>query len=457
MPATIDFTGTSGPYETYAEDGFELASDPSLTDPFVGGQIAGSLGTGDYLQAFWTSQDTVLTRAGGGTFGVVALQVEGFRFNGFDPLGNPIPDAIATTVSFIGVTADGTVTYSFVTDGAVGFETVELPAEFAGLYELHWQATGGAGLILFDDIEVFENRAPVAEDLIDQVAADAVYFGAVAAVDPDGQTLVYEAVGALPGGVGLNADGSLYLEPTDGDLDLLIGQYRTVTFDYRAGDGETWSAVQQVSLRIDGVNDGGQVYLGTSGDDALIGLYGPDTLIGGDGADYLEGGRGADSVSGGVGPDMLVGGAGDDTLTTGGGGEDVALGEAGDDTLTSGSGPAGAQLDGGDGADRLTAGSAPTAFIGGAGDDTLTAGSGADVFIYSGAIDHGDDRIVGFNPLQDQLLVPGLHVDVAATLGSLVQVGLNVVLSYTDEDMAAHEITLVGVSVLSLTLGNIIG
>ncbi|WP_395673596.1 calcium-binding protein [Phenylobacterium sp.] len=430
MPATIDFTGTSGPYQTYAEDGFELASDPSLTDPFVGGQAGGALGTGDYLQAFWTSQDTILTRTGGGTFGVVALQVEGFRFNGFDPLGNPIPDAIATTVSFIGVTADGTVTYSFVTDGAVGFETVELPAEFAGLYELHWQATGGAGLILFDDIEVFENRAPVAVDLIDQVAADAVYFGAVAAVDPDGQTLVYEAVGALPGGVGLNADGSLYLEPTDGDLDLLIGQYRTVTFDYRAGDGETWSAVQQVSLRIDGVNDGGQVYLGTSGDDALIGLYGPD---------------------------MLVGGAGDDTLATGGGGEDVALGEAGDDTLTSGSGPAGALLDGGDGGDRLTAGSAPTAFIGGAGDDTLTAGSGADVFIYSGAIDHGDDRIVGFNPLQDQLLVPGLHVDVTATLGSLTQVGLDVVLSYTDEDMAAHEITLVGVSVLSLTLGNIIG
>ncbi len=471
MSATIDFTGVAGTYTDYAEDGFHLTADPALSGPFVGGKAGGNLETGDYFQAFWTSQDNVLTRVGGGTFGVVQLQVEGFRFNGFDALGNPVPGAVATTVTFTGVTANGTVSHVFVADGAVGFETVDLPSEFAGLAELHWQATGGAGLILFDGIEVFENRAPIADDFADAVAADGAYFGALAAADPDGQVLTYEVVGALPDGVGLDPDGSLYLQPTDDDLDLLIGQHRTVTFDYRAGDGEAWSAVKEISIRIEGVNDGGQVYTGTSGDDALVGLYGPDTLIGGGGADYLEGGRGGDSLSGGSGSDALIGGLGDDVLALGAGTDEYGAGEAGADTLSaSGSawleggdgndvlqgGSGATELWGNDGDDALTAGGGATAFHGGAGDDTLTGGWGADIFIYDGAVDHGDDRIVGFNPLQDQIYAPGLHLDVLATLASLQQVGLDVVLSYTDQDMAPHEITLVGVSLLGLTLGNIL-
>jgi Ca2+-binding RTX toxin-like protein len=472
MSATIDFTGVAGSYTDHAEDGFYLAATPTLTGPFVGGQPGGNLGTGEYFQAFWTSQDNVLTRVGGGTFGIVDLQIEGFRFNGFDALGNPVPDAVVTTITFTGVTAAGQVTHTFVSDGLVGLETVALPSDFVGLQELHWQATGGAGLILFDDIRVFENRAPVAADFDDAIAADGTYFGVLAASDPDGQVLTYEVVGALPAGVGLDTDGGLYLLPTDDDLDLLIGQHRTVTFDYRAGDGEAWSATRQVTLRIEGVNDGGQVYAGGAGDDWLVGLYGPDTLIGEDGADYLEGGRGADSLSGGLGADMLDGGAGNDALDTGGG-EDVAFGGDGDDTLTGG-GPDYAYLAGGagddvlvggggptdllgdEGDDVLTAGAGDTAFVGGAGDDTLTAGSGADLFIYAGPVDHGDDRIVRFDVLQDQLFAPGLHADAAATLAAMQQVGLDVVLSYTDEDLASHEITLVGVSLLDLDLGNIL-
>ncbi|MCJ2123148.1 VCBS domain-containing protein [Methylobacterium sp. J-077] len=58
-------------------------------------------------------------------------------------------------------------------------------------------------------------------------------------------------------------------------------------------------------------------------------------------------------------------------------------------------------LDGGNGADHLTAGNGPTALIGGPGDDVMTGGAGPDTFVFRGQFGH--DTVHGFDVGKDVL------------------------------------------------------
>lgn len=118
-----------------------------------------------------------------------------------------------------------------------------------------------------------------------------------------------------------------------------------------------------------------------------FGATGNDILRGGSGNDSFDGGAGRDSLFGGDGSDTLVGGG--DTLS----GPDTLEGGAGNDTLVL---TRGGHAAGGEGNDRLTAGTGIGALSGGEGSDTLTGTE--DSQLYG---DGGDDLLV---------LVPGVTI-----------------------------------------------
>jgi len=156
---------------------------------------------------------------------------------------------------------------------------------------------------------------------------------------------------------------------------------------------------------------GADVFKGSSGRDVLFADAGDDVMKGNLGNDLLKGQAGDDKLSGGGGRDRLLGGFGDDTLA-GNQGNDVLFGEKGNDGLYGGAksdklyGGAGSDylegqkgndfLSGGKGFDNLDGGSGADVLQGGLGMDDLRGGAGADVFLYSGAQDEGDDVIFDF-------------------------------------------------------------
>ncbi len=72
--------------------------------------------------------------------------------------------------------------------------------------------------------------------------------------------------------------------------------------------------------------DGGNLIVGTKGDDVLVGTSGRDTILGKGGDDVIKGKGGRDSLYGGPGDDRLVGGRGKDCLR-GGKGDDQLSGD----------------------------------------------------------------------------------------------------------------------------------
>ena len=179
--------------------------------------------------------------------------------------------------------------------------------------------------------------------------------------------------------------------------------------------------------------DGGNAYLGGTGDDVLVagagddvlqGKGGDDVLLGEAGADTLDGGAGDDVLAGGEGADSLTGGTGSDTAWYGGGASGVKAslsdasantGEASGDTYTgienlygsgfddvlTGDGSAN-RIHGGAGDDVVKGGAGADSLDGGAGEDTLSyadSSSGVSVNLATGAVSGGDasrDTIVNF-------------------------------------------------------------
>lgn len=125
---------------------------------------------------------------------------------------------------------------------------------------------------------------------------------------------------------------------------------------------------------------------GGAGDDRMYGQRGKDTLYGQSGDDLLQGGAGADRLDGGEQADKVYGN----------GGQDIVLGAAGDDFLF-----------GGPGADNVLGGRGRDVLFGGAGNDRLAGGSGADTFRFdtTKVRKQGDDRILGFDPEEDRIVV----------------------------------------------------
>ena len=190
-----------------------------------------------------------------------------------------------------------------------------------------------------------------------------------------------------------------FLQGNKGD-DLLIGGTADTLLGGQGNDSITGGGILDGNLGNDTISGFGQL-LGEGGDDTIQSTgVGRATISGGDGNDSLTPSDGGDSVSGDAGADYITdanssggnymsGGDGDDTLIGGLGG-DTLTGDAGNDSIND-AGGAGNLIDGGEGANTITA----------LGTGSIQAGSGADVIstaasggyaITSGA---GDDSIIG--------------------------------------------------------------
>jgi Ca2+-binding RTX toxin-like protein len=166
---------------------------------------------------------------------------------------------------------------------------------------------------------------------------------------------------------------------------------------------------------ITGTEDADRVFA-AGGNDQVFGLGGDDELNGGDGNDLLEGGPGGfDILNGDLGDDALSlatsdagvasGGGGNDTLT----GSDVIFsfsdlkGEDGNDTLQAGAW--GANMDGGNGADRMISGIGDDQMVGGR-DENFELDGQEDLFVY-GADDWGSDTLFDFEDGVDKFDLRG--------------------------------------------------
>ena len=208
---------------------------------------------------------------------------------------------------------------------------------------------------------------------------------------------------------------------------------------------------------------------GSNGDDRLYGEGNDDTLAGGKGNDELHGGDGINKLLGQAGADNLFGGDERDVLN-GGGGEDLIYGAGGNDRIKSGGkadvayagdGPdkvygnaGGDSLFGGAGDDLLNGGGDDDWILGGSGDDYLKGGGGSDTFVFMQGDDR--DRIVDFDPAQDQLLIDAAlwngAQDAASLLDDVAVISGNKI---TLEFESGDSLVLQGITDLSLLYGTI--
>lgn len=417
MPTTITFSGVPDlPFSHYDEQGFSIVSAGNFPDAFLNGKLQNPVGDGKYVLANYSTDRALLQRDDGTTFGVTSVDLNGFAWK-----APGVPGTAAITFFFRGFTAAGAVEGSFRTDSIDSFQTVNLAnvdARFAsGLFAFEWWAGDGTGWGSFDNLVVQPNRAPVAQDVAVHAPVAPLFTGHLTATDADGQTLSFQMVGAAPQGVRIDPDGAFYVTANASDLALPIGQSRVVTFQYRATDGDAFSATKTVTVTLEGQTPRGQAIDGNQHPNLLVGTAGGDTLRGYQNNDILLGGAGDDRLIGDQDTDLLNGGSGNDTL------------------------------DGGVGKDIL---------IGGGGNDWLIGGSSQDVFVFDPA--SGDDVIVDFKPNNDTLqfnaAMFGADASYAGIMSHARQVGANVEISYMGDDDRTHILTLLDVSRSALKAGD---
>jgi hypothetical protein len=330
--------------------------------------------------------------------------------------------------------------------------------------------TAGAGELTFRTVEVF---GPRGERGVGQVARYVAAPGERNAVDvrsPDGRLVVRDAAGVRSGS-GCQA--------VDGGVSCPVFGLRSL--EVRLGDGDDHFAADPLRVDVDG-GEGDDRLAGTGrlaggpGADGLRSAGGSAMLAGGPGPDLLdpsdgggldyserragvsvnlagdaaagepgEGDRvlpGATAFRGGEGPDVVLGapagadmegGAGDDRLTGSRREHNSADGGAGDDVLSGGG--AYDRLEGGQGSDVvvgrggddelfadvdaspepfvrdvLRAGAGEDYLLGGAGPDTLDGGPGPDTLIGAGGV----DRLLARDRSADWVLCGDLFDDVPA-------------------------------------------
>jgi Ca2+-binding RTX toxin-like protein len=120
---------------------------------------------------------------------------------------------------------------------------------------------------------------------------------------------------------------------------------------------------------LDDVEDGGEVAVGSDGDDDISGTEDGDAIVSGDGDDHVNGEGGNDHMLGQEGDDSVEGSEGND-LMNGNQGNDMVMGGDGDDITRGGQGND--MVMGGEGNDNL---------FGDYGDDILMGGGGNDNFV----------------------------------------------------------------------------
>ena len=152
--------------------------------------------------------------------------------------------------------------------------------------------------------------------------------------------------------------------------------------------------------------EGDDVICGLGGDDLIDGLGGDDLIVGGSGNDSLRGGDGNDEIKGNAGKDELRGNGGNDELRggnqnddlRGNAGDDVMRGQAGFDVLRGGAGND--EGHGGSGNDTIQGFTGNDLLVGNSGNDTMKVAGGRDEIrggknddVISGG--KGPDRIRG--------------------------------------------------------------
>jgi Ca2+-binding RTX toxin-like protein len=180
----------------------------------------------------------------------------------------------------------------------------------------------------------------------------------------------------------------------DGDSgNTLLGAGTDRDDVYRAGHGSDYFQAKK----------GNDHLFGQTGNDSLYGNEGNDQIYGGDSADFPHGNEGDDTLWGDGGADALWGDQGADTLH-GGDLHDIIHGGPDRDTLY---GEAdGDFLYGEEGDDTLFGGPGNDHLEGGPGDDSHDGGEGGDAFWFRTG--DGHDRILGFEPKVDRIVVDGV-------------------------------------------------
>ncbi|MBV7380793.1 calcium-binding protein [Maritimibacter dapengensis] len=190
-----------------------------------------------------------------------------------------------------------------------------------------------------------------------------------------------------------------YLDTSMGvqtDFDDTTSSIRATIFDTRDA-GQTWIGTEAH-----------EQYAGTEWDDTLLGRAGDDLLFGYHGDDRLDGETGDDRLVGGQGGDTLLGREGRDHIEAGGG-PDRLLGGRGRDFMF-----------GGAGHDILRGHEAGDWLQGDGGRDVLFGGADPDVFVYATGADSragalARDRIIGFTPGEDRIVLRRLDADLLST------------------------------------------
>lgn len=231
---------------------------------------------------------------------------------------------------------------------------------------------------------------------------------------------------------GDNGDDAIYGNAGNDRIDGMDGN------DFLSGGTENdtvYGGVGNDTIRGDEGNDalqgnaGNDIINGGDGDDGIGGWTGDDLIQGDAGNDALYGDAGNDLIDGGVGINQMYGGEDDDklaasgnvnmtlsntTLTRSTGGSSTLSGferaelTGGDsaNVLNAAAFSGRLKIDGGGGADTLTAGSGAAVLLGRAGNDTLRAGSGRSVMIGGADLDRltgggNEDVLVDGNTIHD--------------------------------------------------------
>jgi len=402
----------------YSAQGFTFTSLFAPNDPnheaFWNRSYITDLGTGAYLINQQSSDSITVRASSGQAFGARSIDVNGFNFFGFNG-ADPVTGTQVVTFNFQGLKAGSydLVEFSFTTDNVDAFQTVVLPDSFAsGLTQLSWFVSGASeNWGAFDNLVLEPNRAPTAQAFSGSITAGEIYTGHLTATDPDGQAVIFKAVGALPEGVVLDADGTFYVQPLASDEDIAAGETRTVSFQFKATDGALDSTVVTATVQINALPQGADI-CGGNHPQTLVGTAAGERICGGNSGDVLSGMGGADILMGNNGKDLLLGGAGRDLL----------LGGNGSDTLD-----------------------------GGAGDDTLTGGNSPDLFVFGR--DFGRDLITDFDAKNEKIqMSPAMAGSFADLKAQAAQVGGDVVITFD----AANVLTLQDVKLSALGAGNFI-
>jgi len=273
----------------------------------------------------------------------------------------------------------------------------------------------------------------------------------------DGNDTVFGAVGrdSIRGGEG---DDSL---DGGGNFDTISGGDGVDTISGGSGADDISGDGGDDDLRGDG---GFDTLDGGLGNDFISGGVGADQIDGGDGDDLLLGESNLDTINGGAGNDTLEGGSGaddlsggdDNDLVRGDGGFDVVSGGAGNDRLFGGVGND--TLKGGDGNDILNGNSGADIIDGGAGNDLLFGGNDDDIFQFTDGF--GEDTIQFFSTDAGTLtgrdridlsMVTGITDFADLVANHLSETGGDAVVA-----VGANTITLIGVSVMSVTMDDFI-